>query len=55
VAPADTERHGAIISLIKHARRGLLNPETEIGKDEWDSAARAGTASVPPGYSSPQQ
>ena len=36
VAPADTERHGAITSLIKHARRGLLNPETEIGKDEWD-------------------
>ncbi len=36
VAPADSERHGAIVSLGKHARRGLLRPETEIGKDEWD-------------------
>ena len=36
VAPGDTERRGAINSLIKHARRGLLNPETEIDKDEWD-------------------
>ena len=36
VAPGDTERRGAINSLIKHARRGLLHPETEIGKDEWD-------------------
>ncbi|MDN5860225.1 MAG: site-specific integrase, partial [Pseudonocardia sp.] len=36
VTPGDTERRGAINSLIKHARRGLLHPETEIGKDEWD-------------------
>ena len=36
VAPGDTERRGAINSLIKHARRGLLDPETEIDKDEWD-------------------
>ncbi|MGH3614310.1 MAG: hypothetical protein ACRDRK_17320 [Pseudonocardia sp.] len=36
VAPGDTERRGAINSLIKHARRGVLHPETEIDKDEWD-------------------
>ena len=36
VAPGDTERRGALNSLIKHARRGVLHPETEIGKDEWD-------------------
>jgi integrase len=37
-APGDTERRGAINSLITHARRGVLDPETEIGKDEWDMA-----------------
>ncbi|MDN5919796.1 MAG: site-specific integrase [Pseudonocardia sp.] len=36
VVPGDTERRGAINALIKHARRGLLDPEDEIGKDEWD-------------------
>ncbi len=35
-APGDTERRGAINALIKHARRGVLHPETEIDKDEWD-------------------
>jgi integrase len=35
-ARADTERRGAINSLIKHVRRALLDPQTEISKDEWD-------------------
>lgn len=33
---ADSERSGAINSMIRHARRGVLSPETEIAKDQWD-------------------
>jgi len=38
VPRADSERRGVVNSLIKHGRRGVLSPETEIAKDQWDMA-----------------